>query len=99
MCQVFVDANDLHEPGLNVQHQADLASDIKVSALCKFVFIIVATGHWIGCAYYYSAAITAFQSESLSMNWVTAWVQQNYIDFKWWASSVSQKYVVILFKV
>lgn len=82
-----------------MQHQADLSSDIKLSALCKFAFIILATGHWIGCAYYYIAAMGSFSSEGLNMNWITAWVQQAFVDFRWWSASFGAQYIVILFKV
>jgi hypothetical protein len=81
-----------------LQRQEDLSADVRLVAFCKFVFIIFATAHWLGCVYYWLASKSDFASDTLNMNWLTAWVEQSWVGYAWNSSSGSFMYIVILFK-
>lgn len=71
---------------------------MRVVAFCKFAFIIFATAHWLGCIFYYLASHNNFNEDTLNMNWVTAWVEQSWVDYTWYKATGGHMYTVILFK-
>lgn len=74
--------------------QQDMSCPIKFVAFAKFAFIISATGHWLGCVYYYLAAQSEFSVILAQMNWVDAWVRATFVDFNWVKASTGYQYAV-----
>lgn len=56
------------------QRQADVALPVRWVALFKFCFIVLATGHWVGCTSFFLAASSDFSVQQFRVNWVDAWV-------------------------
>lgn len=74
--------------------QEDMASPIRWVAFFKFSFIIYATAHWVGCAYYLLAAVSDFSVHKYVINWVSAWVTRTEVDFNWIESPSVYQYAV-----
>lgn len=59
--------------------QADVASPVRWVALFKFCFIVLGTGHWVGCTSFFLAASSDFSMERFRVNWVDAWVAATHV--------------------
>lgn len=68
--------------------QEDVATDVRWVAFFKFAFIIVTTGHWLGCSFYALSLWFQFTSEQYFLNWVDAWAEQTFVDYDWRTSTV-----------
>jgi hypothetical protein len=44
------------------ERQEDLSADVRWIAGCKFIFVLFATAHWIGCIMFYFAASSRVSS-------------------------------------
>jgi hypothetical protein len=99
-------STNLSRRGMLVADNARLVSDIAPShCLClslevfhciagsKFLLIIVATAHWLGCFLFYLAAHSNFSTRLYLENWFTSWTAQQGFDLSWetcdWGSMYS----------
>lgn len=79
------------------QRQEDLSADVRWIAGCKFIFILFATAHWIGSILFFFAADGKFSEEDHSVNWLSGWVEQESVQYKWKTAGSLQTYVVRFF--
>jgi hypothetical protein len=75
-----------------------LSSSFTGAPKCRFVFIILATVHWIGCIYFVLAIMCKFSTEQYSVNWVNAWTTASMADYKFGEDTIFYSYTVIAFK-
>ena len=79
-----------------LKQQAEFAVDVKYVALFKFVTVILATGHWLGCLFYVLAAESHFSDEQFATSWVVGWVRDTFLLFSWRTASQTYQYAVRL---
>jgi hypothetical protein len=74
--------------------EQDLSSPMRILVLVKFFLIVVGTGHWMGCIFYFLAAAEGFSDKHFAGSWVNVWAHQSHVQFDWRTATPLYSYLV-----